>query len=103
MNLVITDEAEADLFDGLIFYEQQRRGVGVYFLESLRSDIESLRLFAGIHRVIHGCHKMLSNRFPYAIYYECEGDDVRVLRVLDCRRNPQWTERQVRKRAEWEE
>jgi len=103
MNLHITDEAEADLFDGFLFYEQQSRGVGAYFLESLRSDIGSLRLFAGIHRVVHGCHKMLSNRFPYAIFYEFEGDNVIIVRVLDCRRDPRWIERQVRMRTEEEE
>jgi hypothetical protein len=28
-----------------------------------------LRLYAGIHRTIFGSHRLLSKRFPYAIYY----------------------------------
>jgi len=31
------------------FYESQEAGLGSYFLTNLYSDIESLRLYAGIH------------------------------------------------------
>ena len=50
MTLRILSLAEADLLNGFRFYERQSSGVGLYFLESLNSDIESLRLYAGIHR-----------------------------------------------------
>jgi hypothetical protein len=61
VTLQILRLAEADLLDGLVFYERQGSGLGWYFLESLNSDIESLRLYAGIHRKIFGYHRMLSN------------------------------------------
>jgi hypothetical protein len=35
---------------GFHFYEEQETGLGAYFLESLYSDIESLKLYVGIHR-----------------------------------------------------
>ena len=93
----ILDLAEADLLAGFAFYERQSHGVGSYFLESLYSDIESLRLFAGIHRMVLGFHRLLSRRFPYAVYYDVTGGAIRVWRVLDCRRNPQWIRRQLKK------
>ena len=38
---------------------------------------------------ILGFHRLLSKRFPYAIYYQIEsGDEAVVYRVLDCRQNP---------------
>jgi len=84
-----------DLSEGFGFYESQRRGLGSYFLESLFSDIESLRLFAGVHGVHFGqYHRLLSKRFPFAVYYRLEDNEVRVYAVLDCRRDPAW----VRKR-----
>ena len=100
MNLRIHRRAEADLAGGIAFYEQQGRGLGDYFMESIYSDIESLRLFAGIHRKFLGYHRVLSKVFPYFVYYKIAGDTVVVWRVLDCRRNPQWIERQVRMRYE---
>jgi hypothetical protein len=66
-----------------------RIGVGDYFQDCLFSDIDSLVLYAGIHRQVFGFHRLLSKRFPYAIYYRVQGDIVLVFRVLDCRRDPQ--------------
>lgn len=84
----ILDLAEADLLDGFSFYEGQARGLGTYFLDSLYSDIESPRLYGGIHRRILGFHRLLSKRFPYAVYYRVDGESIAVWRVLDCRRDP---------------
>jgi plasmid stabilization system protein ParE len=95
MNLRILDLAEADLLRGFRFYERKSRGVGWYFLDSLYGEIESLCLYAGIHRKYLGYFRMLSRRFPYAIYYRTVGEEVQVWRVLDCRRNPRWIRRQL--------
>jgi hypothetical protein len=35
--------------------------------------------------------RMLSKRFPFAVYYRLEGDTVRIYAVLDCRRDPDRT------------
>ena len=77
-----------DLEAGRQFYEKQQAGLGDYFLDSLFSDIDALLLYAGIHPKIFGYHRTLSRRFPYAIYYRVEGEEVQVWRVLDCRQNP---------------
>ena len=62
--------------------------MGAYFLETLFSDIDSLRLYAGIHSKVFGFHRLLSNRFPYAVYYSMNAEEVAVRAVLDCRRDP---------------
>ena len=98
MNIRVLDLAESDLITGFWFYERQSPGVGFYFLETLYSDIESLRLYAGVHRRVAKYFRMLSRRFPYAIYYRIKGDEISVWRVLDCRRNPQWIEQQLKRR-----
>jgi len=78
------------------FYERQQAGLGDYFLDSLYSDIESLLLYAGVHAKVLGCYRALSRRFPYAIYYRLEGEEIQVWRVLDCRQRPSTTRRQLR-------
>lgn len=89
MRIEILVSAQDDLIAGYNFYENRSQGLGNYFLDSLFSDIDSLRLFAGIHSVHFGCcHRMLSKRFPFAVYYRVEGDVARVYAILDCRRNP---------------
>lgn len=91
MKLKILESAKEDLKEGFYFYDSQERGVGSYFLESLFSDIESLRLFGGIHSIhFDKYHRLLSKRFPFAVYYRVEENEVRVYAVLDCRRDPAW-------------
>ncbi len=88
MKVQILDEAEQDLIDGFRFYETQSAGLGEYFLDSLFSDIDSLHLYAGIHPVFLGFYRLLSKRFPFAVYYKVEGKISRVWAVLDCRQDP---------------
>ena len=90
MRVQVLEEATADLADGFRFYERQADGVGDYFLDSLWSDIQSLRLYGGVHAIHNGYHRLLSKRFPYAVYYRIEDGIVRVRAVLDCRRDPNW-------------
>src|SRR4051812_3516865 len=88
MRIALLDDALEDLVDGYFFYERQEPGIGDYFLASLYSDIEALRLYAGIHRKVYGFHRILSKRFPFAIYYDLENDGARVFAILDGRQDP---------------
>ena len=91
MKIQILDLAKQDLIDGYYFYEDREFGLGDYFLDSLYSDIDSLKLYGGIHRKVYrDFHWALSKRFPFAIYYSIESDIVRVRAVVDCRRDPSW-------------
>ena len=90
MRIELLDSAEKDLLDGFKFYERQSSGLGDYFLDSLFSDIDSLRLYAGIHARHFGYHRLLSKRFPFAIYYSMGKGIIRVYAILDCRRDPAW-------------
>jgi hypothetical protein len=50
MNVRIELPARNDLVEGYQFYEENEAGLGDYFLSCIYSDIESLRIFGGIHR-----------------------------------------------------
>ncbi len=97
MIICVLSLAEADLLSGFRFYEEQCGGLGSYFLDTLYSEIESLRLYAGIHRKHGSYFRMLSRRFPYAVYYRISDEEVQIWRVLDCRRNPTWIQKQIEK------
>lgn len=89
MKIKILSSAIEDLYEGRLFYEKQGEGLGEYFFDSLFSDIDSLVLYAGIHITVFGYYRLLSKKFPYAIYYKLEDESVVVIyRVLDLRRDP---------------
>ena len=97
MRVRILDSARDDLIQGFHFYEQQESGLGDYFLSSLYSDIEALKLFCGIHpKAYRGFHRALSNRFPFAIYYTHDPEAVLVRAVVDCRRKPSWIRQHIK-------
>ncbi|MDD2915250.1 MAG: type II toxin-antitoxin system RelE/ParE family toxin [Gallionella sp.] len=97
MRIKILSAAENDLEEGYRFYASQADGLGTYFLDTLYSDIDSLAYFAGMHRVVMGYHRLLSKRFPFAVYYRVADEETIVFAVLDCRRNPSWTRKKLLK------
>ena len=55
----ISEDAQADLNEGFLFYEAQAAGLGDYFIACLRADIEGLKI-SGVHigwsmRMTIGC------------------------------------------------
>lgn len=48
-DILAIEEVKGDLDDGEEFYDSQENGIGTYFRDCIISDIESLRLYAGVH------------------------------------------------------
>ena len=96
---VVLDSAASDVEDGRDFYDRQQMGIGDYFAVSILSDIESLPTVAGVHRVHHGFHRMLADRFPFAIYYLIEDNQIRIYAILDMRRDPAWIRDELSERS----
>ena len=97
MKVKILNSANRDLIDGFWFYEKQAKGMGSYFLDTLFSDIDSLRIYAGIHSIhFEKYYRLLSKRFPIAVYYRIEDKTVLIYAVLDCRRAPAWIRKKLR-------
>lgn len=69
--------------------------VPIIFGGSLIADIESLHLYAGVHEQHFGLFRMLSKRFPYAIYYQVADRIAYVIAVLPIRRNPMWISKRL--------
>jgi hypothetical protein len=96
MKIEVLEEAKEDLISGYHFYEKQSPGLGSYFLDSLYSEIDSLLLYAGIHRVILdrtaafpiGFHLQsitVSRTIPFAFAPSLIADAIRLWPGNDCR------------------
>ena len=90
MKIRFLSHVRQDLRAGFYFYDDKEPGLGTYFLESLYADIDSLKIFAGIHEIhFVKYYRALSKRFPYAIYYTFSKEIIKIHAIIDCRRNPQ--------------
>lgn len=86
--LLVLEQVAIDLQHGKRFYDNSQEGIGDYFFDSIIADIESLKLYGGIHSKQFGLYRMLAKRFPYAIYYDVSETAIIVIAVLDLRRDP---------------
>ncbi len=85
-----------DLRAGRRFYSSQGgRELGSRFFETLAAVIGGLSCRGGLHARKFGFHRALAPKFPYSVYYDVEGEVVRVYAVVDNRRNPAWAESRV--------
>lgn len=67
MRIEVLDDTKDDLVEGFLFYEEQSPGLGSYFLDSLSADIDSLLLYAGMHRIVYGSHHCVASSVPAAL------------------------------------
>ncbi|MFZ4778410.1 MAG: type II toxin-antitoxin system RelE/ParE family toxin [Terrimicrobiaceae bacterium] len=96
--IAVLDEAAEDIERGRDFYDMQESGVGDYFADSIVADIECLGLFHGIHSKHFGFYRMLSERFPFGIYYRELSDVTEVFAILDLRKDPAWIHEELTER-----
>lgn len=87
--LILHDDAEAELWDGVAYYEREALGLGLDFLS------EAVRAFDRIQtaptrwpRANHGTRRLLLRRFPYTIYYRDLAEAVWIVAVAAQKRRP---------------
>jgi hypothetical protein len=98
-DIVVLEDAAEDIVDGRNFYEDLEIGLGSYFWDSIISDIESLIIYAGVHQRYFGLFRLLSQRFPYSIYYEVSEAVAYVIAVLPVRSDPAGIEQKIKDRG----
>jgi plasmid stabilization system protein ParE len=87
--------ADLDVEAAFEWYENERPGLGLEFLDELRAAYS--RIADGPLKYQHlrsGVRRALLKRFPYAVYFAIEGDIAVVVAVLHASRDPaEWQRR----------
>ena len=93
--MTILPEAEADLDNARDWYERQRGGLGSAFLLSMEEVLGRIRRTPDMNPVVYrDVRRALTRRFPYAVYYRIEGDEVVVVGIFHAVRAPrEWQSR----------
>lgn len=89
MRLRYTERAKNDLELAFTWYENQRQGLGLEFLDCVEASIATIMqmslLFAEHHQPFR---RALIRRFPFSIFFTIEKDCLVVHAVFDNRQNP---------------
>jgi plasmid stabilization system protein ParE len=93
--LVAQPRVDLDVAAVYRWYEDERTGLGLQFLEELRAAYDRIAADPlSYQRLESAIRRALLRRFPYAIYFAVEPDVVVVLAVLHVSRNPtEWQRR----------
>ena len=87
--LIVRPEAEAELEDAYLWYEQQIVGLGSQFLLSVDAAINSIRRNPRQYPVVYkNIHRVLTRRFPYQIFFTVNDMHVVIIAVFHGMRNP---------------
>lgn len=97
-------EIEEDITSGYTWYETKSQGLGEEFLRMFYAyAIEITRnplLYPRVHSRFRRC---LLRRFPYAVYFTTEDDQIIVFGLFHCARDPRTIRAKLRGRKEPEE
>jgi len=95
--LVLQPEAEEDIRDARRWYESQVPGLGDDFLRAVEARLTRIERTPELYAVVdEETRRARVRRFPFAIYYEIEEEQVIIYAVWHHRRDPHgWQRRNV--------
>jgi plasmid stabilization system protein ParE len=83
-------EAEQDLAGSATWYEDQRSGLGLEFLQEAQDVLSAIAerplSFPIVHRT---ARRALLHRYPFGVFYFIEGEQAVVIGILHGSRDPQ--------------
>ncbi len=87
--IVLREEAEADLQAAWSWYEARRAGLGDEMLLEVRAKLDAVAETPGLFAKIRGdVRRALVRRFPYSIFFVEESQRIVVLAVMHGARDP---------------
>ncbi len=94
-------EVEEDAIAGYAWYEDKAPGLGEEFLRMFYARAGEIPQNPLLYAKAHGeFRRRLLRRFPYAIYFRIEGDEIVVFGLFHCARDPRTIRRKLRAREE---
>ena len=95
-SLIVKPEAEYDLMEAALWYQQQLAGLGDEFLNSVEKKLITIENNPLLFPVIYNhIHQALLHRFPFAIHYTIEQETIYILAITHTSRNPtSWQKRE---------
>jgi len=99
--LCFLPEVEEDVISGYVWYESKSLGLGEEFLRIFYACAEEIPRNPFLYPKIHNeFRRRMLRRFPYAIYFMIKDDEIIVLGLFHCARDPRTIRMKLRDREE---
>jgi plasmid stabilization system protein ParE len=95
--ILLRHEAELDLADAVIYYEQRQSGFGLRFVSAFERTLERIVRYPSAYAVqAFDIRRAPVRSFPFGVYYRVEAERIVVIGVFHARRNPAAWERRAK-------
>ncbi|NKB35873.1 MAG: type II toxin-antitoxin system RelE/ParE family toxin [Gammaproteobacteria bacterium] len=85
----LREEAEADLEEASVWYQQQRRGLGYEFLDEVVTLLHSIQQNPVAYPIVHrNTRPALTKRFPFGAFYRVESEHIVIVAIMHASRHP---------------
>jgi plasmid stabilization system protein ParE len=90
MTVQFLASAQTELAEAFAYYDAQREGLGVEFLEEVKRALERIVEYPEAWSLLSArTRRCRMNRFPYGIIYQIRGEVLLVVGVMHLHREPQ--------------
>jgi toxin ParE1/3/4 len=89
-SLVIRPEAESDIIDAAVWYENREIGLGLEIAGEIQSAIQRAVDHPRAHTLLRRnpeVHRVLAQRFPYRVFYIVSPESIVIFAVLHASRH----------------
>lgn len=97
MNVEFLEPATRELYEAVVYYDIQRKGLGQEFAKEVEDTIERIKQNPAAWTTISPskrARRCLTNRFPYGIIYQIRKNTLLIIAIWHLRRRPQaWQDR----------
>jgi len=98
-NILLKEEAKADIKDAYDYYENQSENLGYYFITDLENTLKDIQKAPrGYTSKYNPFRKIPLSIFPFIIMYELEGDDIVVYLVFNTSQDPKKLAKKLKKK-----
>jgi plasmid stabilization system protein ParE len=81
--LIVTEEAEADIVDGYLSYEEKQEGLGGRFMDEIELAFDRILPNPFLYQEVETeIRRAVTHTFPYLVFYTFDARTVQVLAVI---------------------
>lgn len=89
LDVIVQPKAVDDILEAAKWYDNNLKGLGKSFIDSIDSAIDSIQQNPEAHPKVHKeLRRILIKKFPFCIFYLYENSQIIVIAVLHASRNP---------------
>ncbi len=87
--LIVTKEAEADILNGYLSYEEKQEGIGLRFMAEIEQAFDRILPNPFLYQEVEAdIRRAVTHTFPYLVFYTFDEQTLQILAVIHGSQDP---------------